>query len=105
MILINNYGIDSTYKQISSILKMIDNPKSLDKGRWRTFGPVFDAWSPSDLFPALDILRHVSAAAHLDSETAKELLAYCYNLLSPTTRDFDLVTCYIKRKAPLKKTG
>jgi len=80
-------------EQISSVLKMIDNPKSLDKGRWRELSRVFDAWSPSDLFPALDILRHVSAAAHLDSETAKELLAHCYNLLSPTTSPTCLQLC------------
>ena len=77
------------YPQISSVLKMIENPKSLDKACWKDIRPVFDAWSPSDLFPALDILRHLSAATHLDSETAKELLAHCYNLLSPTARYFD----------------
>ena len=81
--------------QISSVLRMIDNPISLEKGGWRDVRPVFDAWSPSDLFPALDILRHVSAAEQLDSETAKELLAHCYNLLSPTTRNENLVMLMI----------
>lgn len=72
------------------VLKMIDNPNSLDLKALR---PVFDAWEPSDAWIALEILRHVSGTAQLDSETAKELLAHCYNLLSPTTRNFDLVTC------------
>ena len=78
---------------------LIDSPKSLDKERWGDFRPLFESWPPSDLFPGLDVMRHVTAATDLDSETAKELLAHCYNLLSPTTRDLiDLLYLYLSFK-------
>jgi len=79
--------------QLSSILMLIDSPKSLDKDRWGDFRPLFESWPPSDLFPGLDVMRHVTAATDLDSETAKELLAHCYNLLSPTTSSTCLQLC------------
>jgi hypothetical protein len=81
---LNDKNSDIAKADIKGLLKLVDDPKSLNMSAWRLICPLFESWPRSDLFPVLDVLRHVTGAEDIDSEIAKEMLANIYSILSPS---------------------